>query len=65
MNTELLHGDVCPLCHRPLTLHPAVVVHSNTPYPTRIDTLPHCATCAGDMTRSQKWADLMNARYKS
>ncbi|MFF3967943.1 hypothetical protein ACFYZI_41120 [Streptomyces griseorubiginosus] len=63
MNPELLHGDLCPLCGRPLTLRPTVVVHSNVPYPTRTDTRPYCTSCASDMTRTQKWADLMNARY--
>ncbi|WP_432091354.1 hypothetical protein [Streptomyces sp. NRRL F-5630] len=63
--TELLHGDLCPLCGRPLTLRPVVIVRSNVPYPTRTDTVPHCAYCASDMTRAPQWADLMNARYGS
>ncbi|OII61422.1 hypothetical protein BJP40_05455 [Streptomyces sp. CC53] len=63
MNTELLHGDLCPLCRRPLTLRPTVEVRSNTPYPTRTDTVPYCAYCAHDMPRAQQWADLMPARY--
>jgi hypothetical protein len=65
MTNELLHGDLCPLCGRPLTLRPSVVVRSNVPYPTRTDTVPHCASCASDMPRAQKWADLMRARYES
>ncbi|WP_055556614.1 hypothetical protein [Streptomyces kanamyceticus] len=63
MTTGLLHGDLCPLRRRPLTLRPAVVVHSNVPHPARTDTVPHCTSCARDMTGAQKWADLMNARY--
>ncbi|MDX2997246.1 hypothetical protein [Streptomyces scabiei] len=63
MKTELLHGDLCPLCRRPLTLRTAVEVRSNTPYPTRTDTVPYCAYCANDMPRAQQWADLMDARY--
>ncbi|MEU0992189.1 hypothetical protein [Streptomyces sp. NPDC005953] len=31
--------------------------------PHRTDYLPHCTTCANDMTRAQQWNDLMNARY--
>ncbi|MEU0274233.1 hypothetical protein [Streptomyces sp. NPDC006307] len=26
MTTELLHGDLCPLCGQPLTLRPTVTV---------------------------------------
>ncbi|WP_329028088.1 hypothetical protein [Streptomyces sp. NBC_00690] len=63
MNNEQISADLCPLCRRPLTLRPTVVVRSNTPYPTRTDYLPHCTTCANDMTRAQQWNDLMNARY--
>ncbi|MFE1781015.1 hypothetical protein ACFW9F_00105 [Streptomyces sp. NPDC059506] len=63
MTTELLRGDLCPLCGRPLTLRPTVVVRSNVPYPTRIDMVPHCISCAGDMPHAQEWADLMHARY--
>ncbi|OIJ95451.1 hypothetical protein [Streptomyces colonosanans] len=63
MNTELLHGDLCPLCLR--TLRAIVEVRSNTPYSTRTDTVPHCISCASDMTRAQQWADLMHARYGS
>ncbi|WP_199829795.1 hypothetical protein [Streptomyces sp. MMG1121] len=48
MITELLHGDLCPLCRRPLTLRTTVEVRSNTPYPTRTDTVPYCAYCAND-----------------
>lgn len=59
MNPELLHGDLCPLCGRPLTLRPSVVVRSNVPYPTRTDYLPHCTNCANE----QRWNDLMNDRY--
>ncbi|MGW7673717.1 hypothetical protein ACWGJX_42570 [Streptomyces sp. NPDC054775] len=65
MNTELLHGDLCPLCRRPLTLRTSVEVRSNTPYLTRTGTVPHCTYCAGDMTRAQEWADLMRACYGS
>ncbi|MYS37205.1 hypothetical protein K388_07329 [Streptomyces sp. KhCrAH-43] len=68
MNRELLHGDLCPLCGRPLTLRPSVVVHSNVQYPTRADAVPHCASCAScasDMLRAQEWAELMRARYES
>ncbi|MFJ2709048.1 hypothetical protein ACIO3R_38490 [Streptomyces sp. NPDC087428] len=65
MTNELLHGDLCPLCCRPLTLPTTTVVHSNVPYPTRIDMVPHCTSCAGDMARAQEWADLMRARYES
>ncbi|MFG2856728.1 hypothetical protein ACGFZ9_39750 [Streptomyces mirabilis] len=62
MNTEPLHGDLCPLCRRPLTLRTTVTVRSNVPYPTRTDYLPHCASCANDPANTQKWNDLMNAR---
>ncbi|MEV2248207.1 hypothetical protein [Streptomyces sp. NPDC049970] len=65
MNTKLLHGDLCPLCRRPLTLRTTVEVRSNTPYRSRTDMVPHCENCAGDMTRAQEWADLMRARYES
>ncbi|MFC7963262.1 hypothetical protein [Streptomyces cinereoruber] len=66
MTTELLHGDLCPLCGRPLTLRPtAIVCSSNEPSPTRTDMVPHCRYCANDMFRSQQWADLMRARYES
>ncbi|CAL9676827.1 hypothetical protein [Streptomyces sp. enrichment culture] len=65
VNTNLLHGDLCPLCGRPLTLRPTVVVRSNVPYPTLTDYLPHCAYCANDMFRAQQWNDLMRARYES
>ena len=65
MNTQPLHGDLCPLCRRPLTLRTTVIVRSNTPHPTRIDTMPHCAYCANDMSIAQQWNDLMNARYGS
>ncbi|MEU8653630.1 MULTISPECIES: hypothetical protein [unclassified Streptomyces] len=63
MNTNLLHGDLCPLCGQPLTLVPDVIVRSNVPYPTRIDYRPHCRYCATDMFRAQEWSDLMRARY--
>ncbi|MFF7975886.1 hypothetical protein [Streptomyces sp. NPDC007905] len=63
MTTELLHGDLCPLCGRPLTLRLAVVVRSNVPYPTRTDYLPHCTSCANDLPSVQRWNDLMNDRY--
>ncbi len=33
MTTELLHGDLCPLCGQPFTLRPTVIVHSNVPPP--------------------------------
>ncbi|MFE5900913.1 hypothetical protein ACFQ67_26360 [Streptomyces sp. NPDC056488] len=65
MTNELLHGDPCPLCGRPLTLRPKVVVRSNVPYSPRTDTVPRCESCAGDMLRAQEWADLMRARYES
>lgn len=65
MNTKLLHGDLCPQCRRPLTLRTTVEVHSNTPYPSRTDMVPHCENCTSDMTRAQEWADLMRARYES
>ncbi|MDI3101828.1 hypothetical protein QJ054_32815 [Streptomyces sp. AN-3] len=51
--TELLHGDLCPLCRRPLTLHPTVEVRSNTPCRTRTDHLPYV----------QRRNHLMNDRY--
>ncbi|WP_030792532.1 hypothetical protein [Streptomyces sp. NRRL S-920] len=63
MTTELLHGDLCPLCGRPLTLRPTVIVRSNVPYPTRTDYLPHCTACANDLPNVQRWNDLMNDRY--
>ncbi|WP_217246140.1 hypothetical protein [Streptomyces sp. AC602_WCS936] len=63
MNTNLLHGDLCPLCGRPLTLRPTVEVRSNVPYPTRTDYLPHCTSCANAPADKLKWFDLMNARY--
>ncbi|MFF9526942.1 hypothetical protein ACF1DV_33960 [Streptomyces achromogenes] len=65
MNQHQLHGDHCPLCGQPLTLRPAVVVRSNVPYPNRTDYLPHCTSCANDPANTQKWNDLMNARYGS
>ncbi|MFD3547055.1 hypothetical protein ACFWUW_15845 [Streptomyces sp. NPDC058655] len=65
MTNELIYADPCPLCGRPLTLRPTVEVRSNTPYPTRIDRLPHCTSCAGDMTRAQQWADMMRHLYES
>ncbi|MDJ0386229.1 hypothetical protein [Streptomyces sp. G-G2] len=65
MTNELLHGDLCPLCRRPLTLRPTADVRSNTPHPTRTDRVPHCTSCAGDMTRAQQWADMMRALYES
>ncbi|MCW5254693.1 hypothetical protein [Streptomyces sp. SHP 1-2] len=38
MKTNLLDGDLCPLCRRPLTLRPTTVVRSaGVPYPTRTD----------------------------
>ncbi|MEU3953591.1 hypothetical protein AB0F45_14925 [Streptomyces achromogenes] len=64
MNQHLLHGDLCPLCRRPLTLRPTVVVRSNVPDPTRTDYLPHCTSCA-NAPNAQKWNDLMNERYGS
>ncbi|WP_217144784.1 hypothetical protein [Streptomyces sp. AC627_RSS907] len=63
MNQHLLHGDLCPLCRRPLTLRTTVEVRSNTPYPTRTDTVPHCRYCANDLPNVQRWNDLMNDRY--
>ncbi|NJP74118.1 hypothetical protein [Streptomyces sp. C1-2] len=63
MNRELFHGDLCPLCRRPLTLRPEVVVYSNAPRPTRTDYLPHCTVCANDLSNVQRWNDLMNDRY--
>ncbi|WP_138909249.1 hypothetical protein [Streptomyces chryseus] len=63
MNSNLLHGDLCPLCRRRLTLRTTVEVRSNTAYPSRTDMVPHCESCAGDMPRAQQWADLMHARY--
>ncbi|WP_030019301.1 hypothetical protein [Streptomyces monomycini] len=65
MNNDLLFGDLCPLCRLPLTLRTTTVVRSNLPYLARIDTVPHCAGCASDMTRAQEWADLMRARYEN
>ncbi|MEU7088862.1 hypothetical protein [Streptomyces achromogenes] len=65
MNQHQLHGDHCPLCGQPLTLRPAVVVRSNVPYPNRTDYLPHCTSCANGPANTQKWNDLMNARYGS
>ncbi|MFE2943431.1 hypothetical protein ACFXKG_30910 [Streptomyces sp. NPDC059255] len=65
MTHELLHGDLCPLCRRPLTLRLTAYVRSNTPYPTRIHTVPDCTSCANDMTRAQACADLLRARYES
>ena len=61
MTNELLHGDLCPLCRRPLTLRTTADVRSNTPYPTRIDRVPHCMHCAS----KQAWADVMRALYES
>ncbi|MGW9398681.1 hypothetical protein [Streptomyces sp. NPDC055642] len=63
MNANLLHGDLCPLCRRPLTLRTTVEVRSNVPYPTRTDYLPHCTVCANDLPNVQRWNDLMNDRY--
>ncbi|MFH8470571.1 hypothetical protein [Streptomyces sp. NPDC017991] len=63
MNTNLFHGDLCSQCCRPLTLRTTVEVRSNMPYPSRTDMVPHCESCADNMPRAQKWADLMNARY--
>ncbi|MEU3448826.1 hypothetical protein AB0H29_16640 [Streptomyces thermolilacinus] len=54
MKSELLHGDLCPLCRRPLTLRTTVVVRSNVPYPTRTDCLPHCTACANDLPDVQR-----------
>ncbi|MFI2241128.1 hypothetical protein [Streptomyces chrestomyceticus] len=65
MNRQMLHGDLCPLCRHPLTRRTTTVVRSNTPSPTRIDTVPHCVRCASDMTRAQEWADLTRARYEN
>jgi hypothetical protein len=65
MNQNQLNGDLCPLCDQPLTLVPDVIVYSsNVPYPTRIDYLPYCTTCANDPypPNRQRWNDLMNAR---
>nr|WP_172682183.1 hypothetical protein [Streptomyces violaceoruber] len=63
MNTNPFYGDLCPLCRRPLTLVPDVIARSsNMPYPTRIDYLPHCTTCANDLPNRQRWNDLMNDR---
>ncbi|MEV7130959.1 hypothetical protein [Streptomyces sp. NPDC093260] len=66
MTTQMLHGDLCPRCGRPLTLQPTTVVRSNVPYPiTRADYLPYCDPCASDLPNAQEWNDLMNARYGS
>ncbi|MFC8015529.1 hypothetical protein [Streptomyces cinereoruber] len=66
MKNELLHGDLCPLCRRPLGLRPTTVVRSaGVPYPTRTDYLPHCDSCTSDPLNSQKWNDAMNARDES
>lgn len=66
MTTELLHGDLCPLCRRPLRLVPDVIVRSaGVPYPTRTDYLPRCDSCTSDPLNSQKWNDAMNARDES
>ncbi|MER7692668.1 hypothetical protein [Streptomyces sp. NPDC097610] len=66
MNRELLHGDLCPLCRRPLTRRPKVVVRSaGVPHPTRIDYLPHCTRCTNDPVIEQKWNDLMNEHDRS
>ncbi|MGW1776268.1 hypothetical protein [Streptomyces sp. NPDC002104] len=66
MTNELLHGDLCPLCDRPLTRRVTDTVRSaQSDYPTRIDTVPHCESCAGDMLLAQQWADLMRACYES
>ncbi|WP_331720137.1 hypothetical protein OG762_51835 (plasmid) [Streptomyces sp. NBC_01136] len=63
MKTNLLHEDLCPLCRRPLTRRPKVVVRSaGVPHPTRIDYLPHCTRCTNDPVIKQKWNDLMNDR---
>ncbi|MFI5808361.1 hypothetical protein [Streptomyces sp. NPDC051561] len=64
MNHELLHGDLCPLYHLPLIQRLEAAVRSKAPYTTRTDTTPHGTSCASDMTRAQKWADLMRARYE-
>ncbi|MFJ8828057.1 hypothetical protein ACIREE_40850 [Streptomyces sp. NPDC102467] len=61
MDTNLLHGDLCPLCRRPLMLRTTVNVRSNTPCPTRIERVPHCDSCAS----KQEWADMMRALYES
>ncbi|PRH79243.1 hypothetical protein C6N75_10520 [Streptomyces solincola] len=66
MSTNLLHGDLCPLCGQPLTLRPTVIVRSaGVPHPTRTDYLPHCRYCATNTFRAQEWSDLMRARYES
>ncbi|POX39192.1 hypothetical protein C3488_39485 [Streptomyces sp. Ru72] len=66
MKNELLHGDLCPLYRRPLTLRKTVEVRSHQSlHPTRISTVPHCNDCASDMSRAQEWADLMRVRYVS
>ncbi|MFC8009228.1 hypothetical protein [Streptomyces cinereoruber] len=66
MDTNLLHGDLCPLCRRPLTLRPIAIVRSaGVPHPTRTAYRPDCRYCATDMFRSQQWADLMRARHES
>ncbi|MFD4833322.1 hypothetical protein ACFWPV_26220 [Streptomyces uncialis] len=63
MNHELLHGDPCPLCDRPLTRRVTATVRSaQSAYPTRIDTVPHCTRCTNDPISEQKWNDLMNDR---
>ncbi|WP_055716026.1 hypothetical protein [Streptomyces torulosus] len=65
MNEELLHGDPCPLCRRPLTLRTTVEVRSNQPHRTRTDRVPHCNSCASDMARAPEWAEMMRALYES
>jgi RNase P subunit RPR2 len=67
MNNEQLHQDLCPMCHRPLTELPTVVVRSHqSNYPARIDTKPYCEPCdTGDPIRRQEWANMMNARDES
>ncbi|MFJ3498848.1 hypothetical protein ACIPPJ_35485 [Streptomyces sp. NPDC086091] len=66
MNNDLLHGDLCPMCCRRLTLRKTVEVRSaQSHHPTRTDTKPYCESCATDMARAQEWADMMRARYEN
>ncbi|MEK8141711.1 hypothetical protein NKH18_01050 [Streptomyces sp. M10(2022)] len=66
MNYELLHGDLCPLCRRPLALRKTAEVRSHQSLrPTRTSTAPYCDDCASDMTRCQEWVGLMPARYET
>ncbi|MEU6672162.1 hypothetical protein [Streptomyces sp. NPDC046727] len=66
MNNDLLHGGLCPMCRRPLTLRKTTEVRSaQPPHPTRTEMKPYCESCASDMARAQAWVAMMRARYES